>query len=110
MGQDNKLYEAVQRHGMKWTKVAEEMPGRGARQCSDRWRRYGELIEKEKKGEIVRDTTRRSGGLPVKTVTTFLDPSFDATVATAVAKELKREHPSSAAPSGSSTPEKAAKK
>jgi hypothetical protein len=103
--QDYLLYEAVKRHGLKWNKVAEDMAGRGARQCSDRWRRYGELIEKEKAGEIVRDKTRRSGGLPIKTVTTFLDPSFDATVASAAAKELKREQ--QPARSGNSTPENA---
>lgn len=64
------------------------MGTRSSRQCADRWRRFGELLEKEKLGEVTRDKSKRAGGLPTETVATFNDPTYDHLVAEAVQKEI----------------------
>ena len=88
--QDSALYNAVKSHGTKWTLVSVVMTNRTPRQCADRWRRYGELLELERAGDVLRDKNKRAGGLPVKSTLTFLDPKFDDTVKNAVKDQLSK--------------------
>ena len=59
--QDSALYESVQSLGCDWTAIAARMTDRTPRQCADRWRRFGQLIELEKQGRVIRDKRRRIG-------------------------------------------------
>lgn len=86
--QDTRLSDLVHAHGMNWPVVASLLVNRTPRQCSDRWRRYGELLEQERSGTIVRQKNKLVGGLPIKSTLTFQDPKFDATIMHAAASQL----------------------
>ncbi len=55
------MYDYVQEVGQDWVTIAARMTDRTPRQCADRWRRFGELIQLEKQGKVVRDKRRRIG-------------------------------------------------